>query len=284
MTTKQFQRHILQWYRQNRRDLPFRTTVRWHKDKPRYPQKLNRGLTPYHVLVSEIMLQQTQISRVLEKFPEFISIFPDWKTLAHANTQKLFSVWQGMGYWRRALYLRKCANAVAHSYGGTLPRDPGILMTLPGIGHYTAHAVSCFAYQNPEAFIDTNIRRVFIHFFFPQKKDVTDKEILAIAQNAVWTPNPREWHYALMDYGSQVLGKEQGINKQSRHYTRQSKFEGSFRSYRAEVIRYLTQNKKATIGALHAHLSPSPYKTEKILAALAKDNIIHKKGISWELR
>ena len=284
MTTKQFQRHILSWYRKNRRDLPFRTSIRWDKGNPHYPKKLDRGLTPYHILVSEIMLQQTQIPRVLEKFPEFMETFPDWRTLARADTQKLFTVWQGMGYWRRALYLRECANEVAHSYGGTLPKDPEVLMTLPGIGPYTSHAISCFAYQNPDAFIDTNIRRVFISFFFPNKSEVSDKEILAIAQEAVWVPNPREWHYALMDYGSIVLGNTRTLNKQSRHYSRQSKFEGSFRSYRAEVIRYLTQNKNATLGVLDKHLSPSPYKTKEILAALVKDNIIQKKKSYWTLK
>ena len=283
MTTKQFQRHILKWYRHNRRDLPFRTIVRWHNNEPRYPQKLNRNLTPYHILVSEIMLQQTQIPRVLEKFPQFIEAFPNWETLARTDTQKLFKIWQGMGYWRRAKYLRECAGAVENVYGGTLPKEPEALMTLPGIGHYTAHAVTCFAYQNPKAFIDTNIRRVFINAFFADKQNVTDKEILPIAQNAVWTPNPREWHYALMDYGSLVLGNTRSLNKQSRHYARQSKFEGSFRSYRAEVIRYLTQNKKASQKAIHTHLSNSPYKTKEILVALAKDNIIHKKGSGWEL-
>ena len=284
MTTKQFQRHILSWYRQNRRDLPFRTSIRWEKDKPHYPKKLDRGLTPYHILVSEIMLQQTQIPRVLEKFPEFMHVFSNWNTLARANTNRLFGVWQGMGYWRRALYLRECAKTVEKIHGGTLPKDPEVLMTLPGIGPYTSHAISCFAYQNPDAFIDTNIRRVFISFFFPNKSEVSDKEILAIAQEAVWVPNPREWHYALMDYGSIVLGNTRTLNKQSRHYSRQSKFEGSFRSYRAEVIRYLTQNKNATLGVLDKHLSPSPYKTKAILAALVKDNIIQKKKSYWTLK
>ena len=300
MTVRQFQNHILSWYRKNRRDLPFRAKVRWVKNKPLYPKRLilpkryaREGLpplTPYHILVSEIMLQQTQISRVLEKYPEFLTAYPDWETLAKTRTRALFSVWQGMGYWRRARYLRECAGIVQKNFKGILPNNPVILEKLPGIGPYTSRSIACFAYQHPEAFIETNIRRVFIYFFFPNKKKVTDKEILKIAQSALWPPNPREWHYALMDYGALVLGKKQELNRKSKHYARQSKFEGSFRSFRTAVVKFLLAEGPASMQKIKRHLHTIPHfkkantSLKEVLGALERDETIVQKNRQWKLR
>jgi A/G-specific adenine glycosylase len=270
MTIKRFQSHILEWYKKNRRDMPWRST----KD-------------PYKILVSEIMLQQTQISRVLPKYMEFLKTFPSLEDLANAPDKKLMKVWAGLGYWRRAKYLKQTAQLITYNYQQKFPRNPGELEKLPGIGHYTARALACFAFNNKEAFLDTNIRRVYLHFFFLSKKNVSDKQILKIAQRAVDSLpkniSPREWHYALFDYGATVL-KDKKINKRSTHYHKQSKFEGSFRSFRTKAVRFLLTQprnrafKRALANFLKKELQQSnaPYLPEDIIAAVVKDKLIKK--------
>ena len=265
MTIPQFQKKILGWYNPpagGRRDMPWRRT----RD-------------PYKILVSEIMLQQTQISRVLPKYKEFLKEFPTLQSLAKASDKKLLKVWSGLGYWRRAKFLKETAKVISKKYKGKFPRNPKVLETLPGIGHYTARALSCFAFNNPDVFLDTNIRRLYLHFFFRNKRDISDKEILEIAQKAVWKKNPREWHYALFDYGAIQL-RDKNINRRSRHYHKQSTFKGSFRSFRAKVVKFLLShpNNKTSHKALENFLrkEKSPYPAAKILNALVKDKILKK--------
>ncbi len=271
MTIRRFQKIILDWYKTNRRDLPWRNT----KD-------------PYKILISEIMLQQTQSARVIPKYKEFLKEFPSLTILARAGNIRLLKIWAGLGYWRRALYVRETArilrNLVSKNSETKFPSNPEILETFPGIGHYTARAIACFAFQNTEAFLDTNIRRVYLHFFFPKRKNVSDKEILPIAQKAVWKKNPREWHYALFDYGATVL-KDKKINKQSKHYKKQSKFEGSFRSFRTKVVKFLLERKgnKATQETLETLLENSPYPAKKIISSLLKDKLIKKSNQFYTL-
>lgn len=264
MTILEFQKAILDWYKTNRRDMPWRNT----KD-------------PYKILVSEIMLQQTQVSRVLLKYKEFLEAFPTLESLAKASDQKLLKIWQGLGYWRRARYLKQIAQ---HIGSKSFPKDPHILDQLPGIGHYTARALACFAFQNHEAFLDTNIRRVYLHFFFKNKKDVPDKKILKIAQKAVWKENPREWHYALFDYGALVL-KDKLLNKQSKHYHKQNKFEGSFRSFRTKVMRFLLDQKqnKVSMRTIETLLKDSPYPSDQIISSLLKDNLIKQSATYYHV-
>ncbi|MEX1112449.1 MAG: A/G-specific adenine glycosylase, partial [Candidatus Andersenbacteria bacterium] len=221
MTIPVFQKIILEWYQENKRDLPWRKTH-----------------NPYQILVSEIMLQQTQVSRVIPKYQQFLQEFPTPEVLAKAPDSKLLTVWSGLGYWRRAKFLKAAAQAITNEHNGVFPQTPEELVQLPGIGPYTAGAVACFAFNHPGAFIDTNIRRVYLHFFFPNKEEVSDTEILTIAQQAVWKKDPRTWHWALFDYGASEL-KTKGINRRSKHYARQSKFTGSFRSYRTAVVKQL---------------------------------------------
>ena len=305
MTIPQFQRHILAWYKDNRRDLPWRPNVRWRKGLPISPRakrlagnrsparplaeswlpisskRLPQDLTPYHILVSEIMLQQTQVPRVLQKYPEFLHAFPTCTALARAPRQQLFSVWQGMGYWRRALYIQETARRIQKEYSGHVPSDLQNLRQLPGIGPYTAGAIACFAYQNTDAFIDINIRRVYIKFFFIRKQNVEDGKILRVAQKALWRPNPREWHYALMDYGSLMLGKERTLNTQSAHYYKQTRFEGSPRFWRAHIIRFLLAKGSLSRAALsrlmqkkaHEKGYPPPL-LAPLLSSLQKDGIV----------
>ena len=241
-----------------------------------------RTRDPYKILVSEVMLQQTQISRVLPKYEEFLQTFPTIESLAKASDKKLLKVWSGLGYWRRAKYLKETVKIIARDYDDKFPKNPEELEKLPGIGPYTARAVVCFSFNNPEAFLDTNIRRVYLHFFFPDKKNVSDKEILKIAQKSVWKKNPREWHYALFDYGTTML-KDKKINRRSRHYHKQSKFEGSFRSWRAKVVKFLLSQpqNRASQKIIKKLVSDSPYPSQQIINSLLKDKLIkYQKGSS----
>ena len=221
MTIPKFQKTILGWYAENRRDLPWRRTH-----------------NPYRIMVSEVMLQQTQVSRVLPKYKEFLQAFPNPKALAASNDAKLLKIWSGLGYWRRARFLKEACKKIEIDFNGKFPESTQRLRTLPGIGPYTAGAISCFAFGNNEPFIDTNIRRVYLHFFFQDKTDIPDSEIMPLAQKAIANQDPREWHWALFDYGAMVL-KDKKINRKSRHYNKQSKFTGSFRSYRAKLLRHV---------------------------------------------
>ncbi len=264
MTIPAFQKTILDWYSKNGRVLPWRKT---HDS--------------YKILVSEIMLQQTQVSRVIPKYQLFLKEFPNVQALAKAPDSKLLTVWSGLGYWRRARFLKATAIAVTEKYDGKFPKDIETLKTLPGIGPYTAGAVACFAFNSPAAFVDTNIRRVYLHFFFADQENVRDTEILEIAQRAVWQQDPRAWHWALFDYGAMVL-KDKKINRRSKHYAKQSEFTGSFRSFRTQIVKYLLAQEKHQaprdfiIDLLEDSLrtEEKDYSPQEILNSLVKDGLI----------
>ena len=264
MAIPQFQRKILNWYKKHKRDLPWRKTS-----------------DPYKILVSELMLQQTQISRVLPKYKLFLNEFPNIKVLAQASDRKLLKIWEGLGYWKRALFLRETARKILKEYKGKFPQDAKILQKLPGIGPYTARALLCFAFKKKEAFLDTNIRRVYLHFFFPKRKKVSDREILFIAQKALWKKDPRVWHWALFDYGAVVL-KDKNINRKSLHYQKQSPFEGSLRYFRTKAVRFLLSQEKISHKSLEIFLQKEiknkkkPYTLKDIVASLLKDKLIKK--------
>jgi len=266
MTIPRFQKIILDWHKKNRRDMPWRKT----KD-------------PYKILVSEVMLQQTQVVRVLPKYKEFLKEFPILQSLAKTPDKKLLKVWQGLGYWKRALSLKQAVKEIIKSHKGKFPKNPGDLQKLPGIGPYTAHAVSCFAFKNSDAFLDTNIRRVYLHFFFPKRTNVSDKEILKVAEKATVSKNSREWHYALFDYGALVL-KDKKINRQSKHYAKQSRFEGSFRFFRTKVMRFLldqpqSKTKKEKVESFlerELQKNKSIHASNKILEALIQNKLIKR--------
>lgn len=266
MTIHAFRQKILRWYRVHKREMPWRTTR-----------------NPYRILVSEVMLQQTQLSRVLAKYDEFLLAFPTIQALAKARDSKLFSVWSGLGYWRRARFLKETAIQVVHEFNGKFPRTPKKLAELPGIGSYTAGAVACFAFGSAEPFIDTNIRRTYIHFIFPHAMAVRDRDILPIARKAVWKKDPRMWHWALFDYGAIEL-KRSLANRKSVHHIRQSKFEGSFRSYRAKTIRHILDVKKIHRDEILDWLEDTlkhderDYSARDILESLIVDNIVKKEA------
>lgn len=227
MNTQDFVKTIKDFSMANRRDLEWR-----------------RQITPYRVVVSEIMLQQTQVARVAIKFPLFIETFPSFESLAEAPPAAVLAQWQGMGYNRRGLYLKKIAEKTVKEFGGALPNDPTILETFPGIGPATARSIVAFAFNTPGVFIETNIRRVFIHFFFEDREGIHDKEILPFVEETLDIQNPREWYYALMDYGSILAKTVANPNRRSKHYTKQSAFEGSARRIRGIILRTLLQEKQ----------------------------------------
>ncbi len=202
-----------------------------------------KEITPYKVVVSEIMLQQTQTDRVAKKFSPFIDQFPDFKTLAQATQSEVLMHWIGLGYNRRALALHAIAQKVVAEHDGNLPSDVEVLQSFKGLGHATASSIAAFAFNKPTCFIETNIRSVYLHNFFFKKEDVHDKELMPLIHATVDKSNPREWYYALMDYGVHLKKLYKNPSRKSRHHTVQSKFEGSDRQIRGEIIRLLLFHK-----------------------------------------
>jgi len=236
---------------------------------------------PYHILVSEIMLQQTRVERAIVKYREFLAAFPDFFSLATAPLREVLQVWQGLGYNRRAIALQETAKKVVLDYNGLLPGTPEQLQTLPGIGSYTAGAIAAFAFQQPVVFIETNIRAVYIHCFFQDREDVKDSEIMPLIRATLDTANPREWYYALMDYGVMLKRTQTNPSRKSAHHTRQSRFEGSDRQLRGEILKFLLQNPFARKEAIFQTLQEDPQRVEKILDCLEKEGFIVRKETEY---
>lgn len=190
--------------------------------------------TLYYVLVSEMMLQQTQVARVLPKFGKFIQQFPDIQALAAADWPAVLQAWQGLGYNRRAKFLHSAAQAIAAGAPTTTQAD---LAALPGIGPNTAGAIMNYTYNHPTPFIETNIRTVYFHHFFAGQNDVTDRQLLEVVARTMPQSAPRQWFWALMDYGAELKRQGKGRVSASRHYKKQSPFAGSLRQMRGEIIR-----------------------------------------------
>lgn len=231
---------------------------------------------PYQVVVSEIMLQQTQTYRVAPKYEAFMLLFPTWDALASASTHDLLCAWQGLGYNRRALALQAIAKRVVAEFDGKLPDDPEILVEFPGIGKATAGSICAFAFNQPTVFIETNIRAVFIHFFFNDQAEVRDDQLIPLVAQAVDHKNPREWYYALMDYGVMLKKSEPNPSRKSSHYTKQSRFEGSDRQIRGAIIRALTQHKSLTLQELVNVTGREPERVMVQVDALRKERFIEE--------
>lgn len=226
------------------------------------------------------MLQQTQVSRVLQKYKEFLKAFPTARVLAKAPLSDVLKAWSGLGYNRRAKYLHDTAKIILKNKGNF--NEPVGQLKLPGVGPYTRAAVRVFAFNEPHTMIETNIRTVFIHHFFADKKTVSDKEILEIAKAAMpeGSPpagGPRSWHWALMDYGAYL--KQSGIrnNQKSAHYTKQSKFKGSLREVRGAILRQLHADRQPD--TLHFPKK----RLQSALAGLARDGLIVKEKGNWRI-
>lgn len=226
MQIDQFRQLVKSYYEEHgRHQLPWREDSLFSKS----PEQV-----AYEILVSEVMLQQTQVSRVAPKFNEFLSSFPTAKKLALASFQEVLKVWQGLGYNRRALYLH---GAVKNLITTNWLYDDLVLQK--GIGSNTAAAVCVYAYNQPKVFIETNIRTVFLHHYFKDKTGVDDKELLSLVQKTLDTKEPRLWYWALMDYGTYLKSLHKNPSRGSKTYKKQSSFEGSLRQLRARLLREL---------------------------------------------
>jgi A/G-specific adenine glycosylase len=218
---------------------------------------------------------------VIAKYAEFLAAFPDFRDLATAPTARLLGVWSGMGYNRRALALRSLAEKVMTVHNGKLPQDPEKLLSLPGIGKYTAGAIMAFAFNKPVVFMDTNIRRVYIHEFFQDHHGIHDDELLPLVEQTLDRDNPRRWYNALMDYGS-VLKREQiNPNRRSVHYTRQSPFENSNRQVRGAILKSLVKESPLTVTGLVKRTGMDTERIESNLVRLCEEGFTRKEGRNY---
>lgn len=234
---------------------------------------------PYKVFISEVMLQQTQTARVAQKFPQFIATFPDFKSLAGASLKEVLLQWQGLGYNRRGMYLQQAAQIIVQQYDSILPNDPELLVKLPGIGKATAASICAFAFNSPTIFVETNIRAVFIHFFFQGQELVHDNEIVPLVQASIDKEHARDWYYALMDYG--VMLKKTFINpsRKSKHHSKQSKFDGSDRQIRGMILRILTQaHAPISYETLATLTQKDSARVSKIIDQMIKDKLLAVTG------
>lgn len=192
---------------------------------------------PYAILVSEIMLQQTQVDRVIPYFETWMRTFPTVKVLARSDLATVLRLWSGLGYNRRAKMLHECAKTIMEKQGGRVPKDSAALQALPGIGPYTAGAIRAFAFDEPDVFIETNIRAALLHHYFPRSKNVPDTKLTPILRECLeYAPSPRDWYSALMDYGAHIKKTNPNPSRRSKHHTRQSKFDGSLRQARGAIV------------------------------------------------
>lgn len=228
---------------------------------------------PYRVLVSEIMLQQTQTQRVAERFPLFLRDFPNLRALARAPQSDVIRAWEGLGYYRRARNLHRAAQAVVELHDGRIPESYDALRALPGVGAYTAAAVSAFAFDCGVPMIETNIRSVYLYVFFKGARLVSDREILELVAATMPAKNVRDWFYALMDLGVELKRQRPLINHASRYHKIQSPFKGSDRRVAAQVLRHIVRStrpvSKAAI-AKEIQRSIEDVRSEQIERALTR--------------
>jgi len=258
---RRFRKEVYDYYRRNGRALP------WRKHR-----------NPYRILLSELMLQQTQVGRVIEKYGQFLRRFPTIESVARAPLRAVLEQWQGLGYNRRALALKNLAVICVDRHEGRIPSTIEALKALPGVGAATAGAVCAFAFNKPAVFVETNIRSVFIHHFFQDREGIKDSEILPLVEQTLDAKRPRRWYYALMDYG--VALKERHVNpsRRSAHYTKQSPFEGSLRQVRGMILRALVKDPGITKAALVQEINRDVDRVGKCLQQLCKEGFILKKG------
>lgn len=269
-----FVRVVMQYYKKHgRHDLPWRQTA-----------------DPYKILVSEMMLQQTQVLRVVPKYDAFLKRFPNVETLAQAELSEVYELWQGLGYNRRARFLRDTARKVLemskaklHSFPDTLEG----LESLPGVGPYTARAVYTFAYNKPTVVIETNVRACVLHHFFPKAKkgQVSDRRIEKIMEACMRIVvkkkiQPREWYSALMDYGTFLKSTHVNPSRKSNMHVVQKKFKGSVREVRGFLLKLLAKNRHQIAVALRQQtidsLQATKGKFEEALEGLIKDGMVVK--------
>ncbi len=246
----------------------FRTFIRQEGTRLYRDLPWRRTRDPYIIWLSEVMLQQTQVPRVESRMPEWLDRFPTIEALAAASAADVLAAWQGMGYNRRALALHTAARQIVEEHHGVVPRETAALTALPGIGPATAQGIRAFAFDLQGVYLETNVRTVFLHHFFPDVPGVPDRELTALIEAACPAApgatgdvapyampqdeqdTPRAWYYALLDYGAYLKKTIPNPSRRSASYTRQSRFEGSRRQKRAELVRVLLAARDAGEGAL----------------------------------
>jgi len=263
---RSFQRKILAYYRKHGRGLPWRTT----RD-------------PWHILVSEVMLQQTQVERVTAKFSSFLSTFPTPAALAGAPLNSVLAAWSGLGYNRRALALKKCAQFLCEQFQGKVPSTYEDLLELPSIGPYTAAAICVFAYNQPRVILETNIRSVYLHFFFPCEHRVSDHTLQPLVAATLYKKDPRTWYNALMDYGAFLKQQGENPSRRSAHYVRQSRFQGSDRQIRGIVLRALLEKAPQSEATLLEAVGKNPERVRALIQQLICEGFIRKVGTKLSL-
>lgn len=252
---KAFQEKILSWYEHHKRDLPWRSTQ-----------------DPYQILVSEIMLQQTQVDRVVPYYQQWMQRFPNVLLLAEASKEDVLRVWSGLGYNSRALNLHRCAQVLVAHHHAHVPEKEQDLLALPGIGPYTAHAILAFAFNKRVPVLDTNIRRVLIHEF-KLSEDISLSALQALAYQLIPERKSRIWHNALMDYGALVLTtKTTGIKPLSK----QSLFKGSDRWVRGSIVKKLLEKKQLSVRELEQEFPSN--QLARVLTKMKQQNIIQQTG------
>ena len=270
MTRRRFQMTVWDYYRAHgRHDLPWRQP------------EADGSFNPYHILVSEIMLQQTQVGRVLPKYQEFLTRFPTVISLAAAPLGEVLRSWSGLGYNRRAKFLRLAAVAIVERHDGIMPRDLPELRKLPGVGPGTAGALLAYVFNQPVVFVETNIRTVFFHHFFVDQADgITDREILALMAETLDLEHPREWYWALMDYGSHLKQSVGNLNVRGHGYTRQSQFKGSRRQLRGQVLRLLGDERRSLAELRQA---ADDERLKAVLDDLLTEGLVVRRGRYYQL-
>jgi A/G-specific adenine glycosylase len=254
---QEFRQHIFPYYHEKARDLPWRKTE-----------------DPYAILVSEVMLQQTQVPRVIEKYKAWIRRFPTHFDLAKADMSAILPYWTGLGYNRRALYLKQCADEIVAHYNGIFPSTPEALRKLPGIGPYTSQSICVFAYDQPHPLIETNVRTIYIHHFFADKEHVSDEMLLPLVVDTMDRDNPRKWFNALMDYGTYLKEQLPNPSRKSTGYVKQSPLKGSVREVRGWIMKQLSTKSELTLAAVQTYFGDDDPRTPKAVAGLVKDGLI----------
>jgi A/G-specific adenine glycosylase len=268
-TIQGFQETVWEYYQtRGRHDLPWRIA--------------NDGdFDPYHIVVSEIMLQQTQVPRVIPKFEAFIQAFPTFERLGAAELGEVLRQWSGLGYNRRAKFLWQAAGSIASEYHGKLPRTVEELAQFPGIGKHTAGAILAYSFNQPVVFIETNIRTVFLYHFFLDADGVADRELEPyIYETLPEMALTREWYWALMDYGSYLKKQVGNVSRASNSYTKQSRFEGSARQIRGQVLRLLADKPMA---AADLQQAIADERLLTILQQLVAEQLIHESDKRYSL-
>lgn len=267
LTTKRikaFQKRVFNYYRKHGRSFPWRETS-----------------DPYAILVSEVMLQQTQSKRVVSFFNRWMREFPTARVLARASLGTILQAWSGLGYNRRALNLKRASEIIVGKYDGVIPSDLRKIDELPGVGPYTAGAIGVFAFRIPSAFIETNIRTVYLHFFFQGREKVCDDEILDVIDKTLPKRKIREWYNALMDYGAMLKETTGNPNIYGARYTVQSRFKGSRRELRGEVIRRVSAGAEVTLQQFANW--QSEYNTTEVFKELVFEGFLKKDGKVFKL-